>query len=74
MDSVNKLLAITSRIDHLENSAEWITKESVHTDNTISQTGTLITVLADEIRQKVIALVQELEMQAKKAKEAEKYH
>jgi len=61
MDTMNKLLEIASRIDHLENAAEWIARESVHTDNGISQTSTLICVLADEIREKVYDLTRELE-------------
>ena len=61
MDTIDKLLHITSRLEHLENAAEWITKESVHSDNAISQTGTLTCVLADDIREKVYDLVRELE-------------
>lgn len=61
MDTVQKLLEITSRLEHLESSAEWITRETVQCDNGVSQTGTLITVLADEIREKVCNLVRDLE-------------
>lgn len=61
MDTINKLLEISSRIEHMEKSAEWITKETVHTDNAVSQTGSLIAVLADEIREKVCSLVKNLE-------------
>jgi tetrahydromethanopterin S-methyltransferase subunit G len=61
MDSIDKLLEISSRLEHLEKSAEWIARESVHSDNAISQTGSLICVLADEIREKVCNLVQQLE-------------
>jgi hypothetical protein len=62
MEILDKLLDISSRLDHLEQSAEWIAKETVHTDNAISQTGTLICVLADELRERVYALVRELEL------------
>ena len=65
---------ISSRLEHLESAAEWITKETVHTDNAVSQTGTLICVLADDLREKVCALVRELEEKDKKAKERESYH
>lgn len=61
MDVLQKLLDITSRLDHLEGAAEWIAKETVHTDNGVSQTGTLISVLADEVREKLCSLVKELE-------------
>jgi len=61
MDTLNKLLNISSRIDHLEDAAEWIAKETIHCDNGISQTSTLICVLADEIREQVYNLAKELE-------------
>ncbi len=61
MDTVEKLIEITSRIEHLETAAEWVAKETVHSDNGVSQTGTLICVLADEIRQKLFDLVKNLE-------------
>lgn len=59
--SMNKLLEITSRLDHLESSAEWIARETIHTDSAVSQTGTLIMVLVDDLRDRVCALVKELE-------------
>lgn len=61
MNILEKLLDISSRLDHLEQSAEWIARETVHSDNGISQTGTLICVLADELRERVYALARELE-------------
>ena len=70
MDTIKKLLDISSRIDHMENSAEWIARETVHTDNAISQTGSLICVLAEELREKVCTLVRELE----RAVEISGYH
>jgi hypothetical protein len=63
MDTVQKLLEITSRLEHLECSAEWITRETVQNDNGVAQTGTLIAVLADEIRERVCNLVRDLEKQ-----------
>jgi hypothetical protein len=61
MDTVEKIIEITSRIEHLETAAEWVAKETVHSDNGVSQTGTLICVLAEEIRQKLFDLVKALE-------------
>jgi len=61
MDTVDKLLQISSRIEHLENIAEWIAKETIHTDNGVSQTGSLICVLADQIREAVFELCREFE-------------
>lgn len=61
MKTVNKLMEISSRLEHLEAAAEWITKETVHSDNTLCQTGTLIMTLADDIRERMLELVRELE-------------
>ena len=61
MKTTDQLLNISSRLEHLETAAEWIAKESVHSDNAISQSGTLICVLADEVRERIFELVQELE-------------
>ena len=61
MSTVKKLMDISNRIDQLENSAEWIARETVNTDSAISQSSTLISVLADEIRERICDLVQELE-------------
>lgn len=64
MHTIDKLVEITSRLEHIENTAEWIARETVHTDNSVSQTGTLICVLAEDIREKVYSLVKELEQLA----------
>ncbi len=60
-DSVDKLVDISSRLDQIEQSAEWISREMVHADASVSQAGALISVLADDIREKVCTLVQNLE-------------
>jgi hypothetical protein len=64
MDTVDKIVNINSRLDHLESAAEWISRETVHSDNAVSQTSTLIQVLVDDIREKVFAVIRELEQQA----------
>jgi hypothetical protein len=64
MDTLSYIMDITSRIDHLENAAEWIARETVHSDNALSQTGTLICVLAEELREKLCSLVKEMEQLA----------
>lgn len=61
MSTVDKILEIESRLEHLEAAAMWIAKETVHSDNAVSQTGTLITVLADELRERMVTLVRTLE-------------
>ena len=61
MDTLDRLTDISNRIDHLENCAEWIARETVHSDSAISQTSTLIMVIADELREKIAHLVKDLE-------------
>jgi archaellum component FlaC len=61
MDTVDKLQDISSRLEHLENVAEWITREMVHLDSGISQSGSLICTLAEQIREQIFALVEDLE-------------
>jgi hypothetical protein len=61
MNTLAQVLEIASRLDHLGTCAEWIARETVHTDNAISQTGTLISVLTEDIREKLTALISELE-------------
>jgi hypothetical protein len=61
MNTLAQIMEIASRLDHLGSCAEWIARETVHTDNSISQTGTLMSVLAEDIREKITNLVTELE-------------
>ena len=61
MNTLAQVLEIASRLDHLGTCAEWIARETVHTDNSVSQTSTLISVLTEDIRDKINALVAELE-------------
>lgn len=61
MKTMDQILEIASRLDHLGSCAEWIARETVHTDNSVSQTGTLMSVLAEDIRERITTLVSELE-------------
>jgi hypothetical protein len=63
MDTVGKLQEISLRLDHMQSSGEWLARSLVHQDSAASQTGTLICVLADDIRQRLLELVTELEKQ-----------
>lgn len=74
MDTINRLLQISSRIDHLENSSEWIARETVHSDNGVSQSATLISVLATEIREMVCELVRKMEEEADESELLEGFH
>lgn len=61
MESLSKLQEITLRLDHLESAGDWLARALVHTDAGASHTGTLVTVLADELRSRILELVTELE-------------
>lgn len=63
MDNTGRLEDISLRLDHLQAAGEWLARSLVHIDSSASHTGTLVTVLADDIRVKVIELVTELEKQ-----------
>lgn len=64
MDTLQRLMDIASRLEQLEGTADWIARETVHADSGISQGATLITVLSDNVRERIYALVKELEDQA----------
>ena len=55
------MIALSSRIDHLEQVAEWIARETANQDSSVCQSATLITVLIDDIRNRLIDLVKSLE-------------
>lgn len=61
MNTLGRVLDISSRLDHLSNCADWVARETVHTDNGLSQTGTLMAVLVEDIRERITDLVNELE-------------
>ena len=59
--SIDKILQISSRLEHLESAAEWVARETVHKDQVISQTASMICSIADDLRDRVLELVQEFE-------------
>ena len=63
MDTVSKLHEICLRLDHIESAGSWLARSLVHVDSSAAQTGTLVSVLSDDIREKLIDLVTELEKQ-----------
>lgn len=64
MDTVDKLHEITLRLDHMYSSGEWLARSLVHSDGAASHTGTLITVLVEDVRARILELVTELETEA----------
>ncbi len=61
MDTLQRLMDIASRLEQLEGTADWIARETVHSDSGVSQSATLITVLSDNVRERIYALVKDLE-------------
>lgn len=61
MRTVDKIQDICSRLDHLEEAGTWLARSLVHKDSTASHTGTLVTVIAEDIREKLLSLVADLE-------------
>lgn len=67
MSTLDQLLEISSRLEHLENAAEWVAKETIHTDNGISQTGSLMCVLIDEVREAIYKLAKDVDTLAEES-------
>lgn len=63
MENIEKLQEISLRLDHMQQAGEWLARSLVHTDSAASHTGTLITVLTEDIRLRLLELVTELEKQ-----------
>ena len=63
IDCVDKLHDISLRLDHLQSAGEWLARTLVHVDSSASQTGSLITVLSEDVRNRLLELVTELEKQ-----------
>ena len=61
VDSVDKLHDISLRLEQIESAGEWIARTLVHTDSGACQAGTLVSVLAEDVRQRLLDLVTELE-------------
>lgn len=69
MDTVDAIISINSRLEHLESAAQWISRETVHSDNTVSQTSTLIQVLVEDVREKIFSIIRDFEGRISSLKE-----
>jgi hypothetical protein len=69
MSNLGKLEEISLRLDHLESAGDWLARSLVHSDPAASQTGSLVTVLVEDIRDKLLALVAEMEQELSEALE-----
>ena len=63
MNTVDKIHEISLRLEHMHQAGDWLSRSLVHADPTASHTGTLITVLVEDIRERILNLVTELETQ-----------
>lgn len=63
MNTVDKIHDISLCLEHMHQAGDWLSRSLVHKDATASHTGTLITVLVEDIREKILSLVAELETQ-----------
>lgn len=61
MDTLERLNDISLRLDQLESTGEWLARALVHTDSSGSQAGSMIMALAEDIRDRLMVLVNELE-------------
>lgn len=63
IDCVHKLQEISLRLDHLQSAGEWLARSLVHVDSAASHTGSLVSVLSEDVRERLLELVTELEKQ-----------
>lgn len=63
MDTVSKLQELSLRLDKLEATGEWLEQTLAETDAAAAKSGALISALADDVRQRLLDLVTELETQ-----------
>lgn len=61
MDTLEKIHEISMRLEHMHQAGDWLSRSLVHADPTASHTGTLITVLVEDLRERILTLVAELE-------------
>lgn len=61
MDSLDRLQEISMRLDHMQAAGDWLARSMVHLDSAASHTGTLITVLVEDVRSRLLELITELE-------------
>lgn len=74
MDTLDRLMEIANRLEHIESAADWISKDTIHSNNAASQSATLISALTDDVREKLYSLVHDLEQNIHEMAEVVKYH
>ena len=62
---MRRLQELSLRLDQIESSAEWVSQVMEGKDTPLANTGTLISSLAEDIRNRMLELVTELEKQIK---------
>ena len=61
MNTLDKIHDISIRLEHMHQAGDWLSRTLVHADPSASHTGTLITVLVEDLRERILNLVAELE-------------
>ncbi len=72
MNNSPKLEEISLRLEHLESAGDWLARSFAISDPAASQTGSLVTVLVEDLRYRILSLVKEIEEDLKLLKEGEK--
>ena len=70
MNTLNRIQEIALRLDHLDSAGEWLSRALENVDTSASQTGSLVTSLSEDIRQRLFELVSELEKQLEETRSA----
>lgn len=61
MNKLAKIQDIALRLEQLESTGEWLARSLVHKDSSASQAGSMIMALADDIRDTIRELVDQIE-------------
>lgn len=64
MDSLSKLQEISLRLEQVESAGDWLARTLVHVDSAASHTGSLVSLLAEDIRERILNLITEIEQEA----------
>ncbi len=63
MDTISKLQEISLRLDQIDQTSDWLAQCLEELDPAMSQAGTMVAALSDDVRMRVLELVSELENQ-----------
>jgi hypothetical protein len=61
MNTLTKLEELSLRLDHLDNTGEWLSEALAGKDDVVAQSGKLVCSIVEDVRYRLLELVTELE-------------